>query len=82
MLSSDEEAALSLVRQVVEVIRTEGKMADMARVKVELVKAGTRITSSAPGIDARVFGFRDARFLVQSCAHPGMIELIFIETNT
>ena len=83
VLSPDEEFVLSLIREVVMGMRARGQVAEIGRVELAIVNAGAQIERIAPGIDAKAYRIRSARFLVQASAgRKAGIELMFIEVES
>jgi hypothetical protein len=80
MLSTDEEFALSMLREVLDHIRPNGRAVAMGLLEQAISDAGAQVECGTRGSYRRIFRIKGARFAIQSGAKSeGTFDVIFIE---
>jgi hypothetical protein len=80
ILSADEEFALSMLREVLDQVRPNGRAVAMGLLEQAIADAGAQVEGGVPGPHGKIFRIKSARFAIQSGANSkGTFDVIFIE---
>jgi hypothetical protein len=80
ILSTDEEFALSMLRDVLDHVRSNGSVVATGLLEQAIADAGGHADCWVAGNYGRIFRVKGARFAIQPGANSqGTIEVIFIE---
>jgi hypothetical protein len=80
ILSTDEEFTLSLLREVLDKVRPNGRVVAIGLLEQAIADAGAQAESCAPSQFGRIFRVKGARFAIQASANSqGTFEVAFIE---